>query len=153
MSAKLASASVWFFFDPTCTTYLVGVAAGVIEAVCVTGFGFAAAGTGMSAAGCGAAAGAGATADGSAAGAGAGAGPAAASCISAGASAGAVPGGGAMTEPSGRTTMVFTLRGPPSAALGSSTDVTVGGAEPSTACVVGGEPRSVEATGVGPVGA
>ena len=66
MSAKLASASVWFFFDPTWTTYLVGVAAGVMEAVCVAGLGFAA-GTGMSAACCGAAAAAAATGAGAAA--------------------------------------------------------------------------------------
>src|SRR6516164_5860341 len=160
MSAKLASASVWFFFEPTCTTYLVDAAAGaepdVTEAVCAAGFGFAGA-AGAVAPCCGAdaaaaASGAGAEAVWSAAAAWAGAGVAAATCISAGAAAGAPPVGGVI-EPSGRTTMVFTLRGPPSAAFGSSTEATVAGAEPSTDCVVGGVATSVEATGVGAAGA
>src|SRR5262249_5816777 len=150
MSAKLASASVWFFFEPTCTTYLVdaaaaGAAPGVTEAVCAAGFGFAGA-LGAVAPCCGA------EALWSAAAAWAGAGVLAASCISVGAAAGAAPAGGVI-EPSGRTTMVFTLRGPPSAAFGSSTEATVAGAEPSTDCVVGGAATSVEATGVGAAGA
>ena len=50
-------------------------------------------------------------------------------------------------EPSGRTTMVFTLRGPPSA-MESSAEATAIGSAPPTACVVG-VARSVVATGVG----
>jgi len=49
--------------------------------------------------------------------------------------------------PSGRTTMVFTLRGPPSG-MESSAEATATGSAPPTACVVG-VARSVVATEAG----
>ena len=58
---------------------------------------------------------------------------------------------GVSTEPSGRTTIVFTLRGPPSGVDGSSIAATAICSAPGSACVVGGA-ASVEATGAGMAG-